>query len=58
MKKLAILHGAMRLGWLLIKSLFIRSTLIYRCPECNLVVRKATSTCVRCDTVLDWKGIS
>jgi len=54
MKKLAILSGSFILGCTLLKALFFRKTLIHRCPECNLVIRKNTLKCLRCDTLFDW----
>lgn len=58
MRELAIVHGAMRLGWTLIKSIVIKDTLIYRCPDCWLVVKKKAPSCIRCGTLLDWKGVN
>ncbi|MCK4364845.1 MAG: hypothetical protein KAW45_02215 [Thermoplasmatales archaeon] len=55
--KLAIISGAAILGGLLLKALFDRSTNIYRCPTCNLVVRKGVYRCPRCRTFLDWSTI-
>jgi len=54
MKKIAILSGVFVLGCTLLKALFFRNTFIYRCPECNLVIRKNAFMCGRCDTLFDW----
>ena len=56
--KLAIASGAAILGGALLKALFDRNTNIYRCPHCNLVVRKETFQCPRCGTFLDWRSRS
>jgi len=55
--EIAIISGAAILGYLLIKSLFKRDTLIYRCPTCNLVVMNSASQCRRCGTILNWNGV-
>ena len=57
MKKLAIIYGAVQLGYVLIKSLFYHNTVIYRCPECSLVLKRNVVSCIRCGTVLDWGGV-
>lgn len=54
MNRFAILKGAMVLGITLMRSLFDRKILIYRCPDCNLVVRLGTKYCSRCGVVFDW----
>lgn len=57
MKRFAIFYGAARLGWLLIKASCLIDVIIYRCPDCNLVVKYKTPNCIRCDASLDWRGI-
>lgn len=53
----AIAIGVGVLAWSLLKALFNPDVEVYRCPECNLVIRKYTDPCIRCGTELDWKGI-
>lgn len=57
MKQLAIFRGAFILAITLFKSLVYRSTLIYRCPTCNLCLKRFDKICLRCDTELDWEMI-
>lgn len=53
-KNIAIIGGAAIFGAILFKALFDRGTKIYRCPVCNLVVRKNTPVCPRCGSHLRW----
>jgi len=46
------------LGALLLKAIFEPNAHGYRCPECNLVIRKYANPCPRCRTELDWTGVS
>ena len=57
MNHFGIFYGMTVLAWNLLKSLFRRDTLIYRCPECNLVIRKYDEKCFRCKEIIDWGGI-
>lgn len=50
--EIAIISGAAILGATLVKALFKKDTLIYRCSTCNLVVMKGASRCRRCG--LTW----
>jgi lipopolysaccharide biosynthesis regulator YciM len=54
----AIAIGAVILGALLAKAIFDRNAHGYRCPRCNLTIRKYTNPCPRCHTELNWKGVS
>ena len=49
----AIILGALTLGGVCLKALFNRNTMIYRCPECDLVLRANSSVCPRCHTELE-----
>ena len=46
--------GALILGGLLLKAIIDSDTNIYRCPHCNLVLRKNTLVCPRCKNSVGW----
>ncbi|WOV92388.1 MAG: hypothetical protein R1F52_04505 [Candidatus Nitrosoabyssus spongiisocia] len=46
--------GALILGAVLLKAIFDPGTEIYRCPYCNLVIKKYTSACPRCKRMIGW----
>jgi len=46
--------AAILLGYLILKAIFDPETKIYRCPTCNLVVKKFSRQCLRCKTSLEW----
>ena len=54
MKELAIFRGAFILAITILKSLIYRSTLMYRCPSCSLVLKRFDNICPRCSTEIDW----
>jgi len=56
MRKLAILHGMFNLALVIFKSIFKRGVLIYKCPNCGLVLRKSNKSCMRCGILIDWSG--
>ena len=56
MNRLSIFYGAGVLAYKLIKSIFYKNTLIYRCPKCNLCIGKDLAKCYRCGQELDWSN--
>jgi len=54
----AIAIAAVILGALLLKAIFDRNAHGYRCPRCNLIIRRYANPCPRCRTELDWRGVS
>jgi rubrerythrin len=50
------LKGMYALTYTLLKSLFNKNTLIYRCPTCDLVIKNTWDECPRCEEIFDWNG--
>ena len=48
--------GAVILGVVLLKAIFDSDTKIYRCPYCNLVIRRNMTPCPRCRRPISWGG--
>ena len=46
--------GAIVLGYFLLKAIFDSDANVYRCPNCNLVVRQGATKCSRCKTPFEW----
>lgn len=53
---LAVLGGLILLG-IVLKAIFDPNENAYRCPTCNLVLKKNQTPCPRCHTVIDWSGL-
>lgn len=49
--------GAVILGIALLKAIADSRAKIYRCPYCNLVIKKNQATCPRCRRSISWGGI-
>lgn len=47
--------AAVVLGVGLLKAVFDPDEKIYRCPTCNIVIRKNIKICPNCRTQLEWK---
>ena len=52
--KLAIVFGALVLGVVLLKAIFDKDEKVYRCPVCNLTLKKGETPCPRCKTHIKW----
>ena len=46
--------GAAILGVVLLKAILDPETKIYRCPNCNLVIKPNRRNCPRCKINLKW----
>ena len=46
--------GAVILGIALLKAIVDSDTKIYRCPYCNLVVKRNMRVCPRCRNQISW----
>ena len=53
----AVAIAGLILGALLLKAIFDRNAHGYRCPKCNLIIRKYANLYPRCRTELDWRGV-
>lgn len=53
-KSSGTVKGMEALGETLIKSIFSGNRLIYRCSNCNLVLKTTWIECPRCGTHLNW----
>ena len=49
--------GAILLGAVLLKAIVDSDAKIYRCPYCNLVIRKNAHVCPRCGQQISWGGV-
>lgn len=46
--------AALILGAVILKSAYDSNSKIYRCPYCNLVIKKGTISCPRCKREMGW----
>ena len=52
---LAELKSAALLGFAILKSIFEKTTVYFRCPFCNLVISQFVTKCDRCHSKIGWE---
>ena len=56
-KSSGTVSGAAHYGYYLIKSIFNKDFIYYRCPTCYLTISKNAFVCPRCGTRLNWNQV-